>query len=137
MRTDRTIQKSGARRTDLVVSYDDARMTSLVSVFSVQRAHFTFSTQGTVTHSQTRGSEAGAWPTYFMSARLKPLETPKLSRARHYEATRETKMHSKSTSPSKSEILNELTQRSDFAPTHARAGGWHGSSGRNDPELEA
>jgi hypothetical protein len=64
-RIDRTIQKFCARRIDLVVSYDDAWVTSAVSALSVQRAHFTFSTQGIVTNSQARGGEAGAQPTFF------------------------------------------------------------------------
>ena len=81
-RIDRTIQKFCARRTDLVVSDDDAWVTSAVSAKPAQRAQFTFSTQGIVTHSQAQGGEAGAQPTFFMSARLKPLETPSLSHER-------------------------------------------------------
>ena len=57
-------------------------MTSEVSPLSAQRAQFTFSTQGIVTHSQARGGEAGAQPTFFMSPRPKPAETPNLSLAR-------------------------------------------------------
>ena len=72
-RIDRTIQKFPARRTGLVVSDDDAWVTSAVSAKSAQRAQFTFSTQGTVTHSQDQGGEAGAQSTFFMSARIKPL----------------------------------------------------------------
>ena len=53
------------RRTDLVVSYGDAWVTSAVSALSVQRAQFTFSTQGILTHSQARGVEARAQPTFF------------------------------------------------------------------------
>jgi len=59
-RIDRTIQIFSARRTGHVVSYDEARVATEVSALSAQRAQFTFSTQGTVTHSQARGGEAGA-----------------------------------------------------------------------------
>ena len=58
-----------------MVSSDGAWMASGVSEKSAQRAQFTISTQGTVTHSQAQGSEAGAQPTFFMSARPGPLET--------------------------------------------------------------
>jgi len=61
-RIDRTIQKFCTRRIDLVVSYDGAWVISKVSAVSMQRAQFTFSTQGTVAHSQARGGEAGAQP---------------------------------------------------------------------------
>ena len=44
-------------------------MTSEVSTLSAQRAQFTFSTQGIVTHSQARGGEAGSQPTFFRRAR--------------------------------------------------------------------
>ena len=44
-------------------------MTSEVSPLSAQRAQFTFSTQGIVTHSQARGGEAGSQPTFFRRAR--------------------------------------------------------------------
>ena len=81
-RIDRTIQKFRARRIDPGVSYGDAWVTSAISALSVQRAHFTFSMQGIVAHSRARGGEAGAQPTFFMSARLKPLETLSLSHAR-------------------------------------------------------
>ena len=59
-------------------------MTSEVSPLSAQRAQFTFSTQGIVTHSQARGGEAGSQPTFIMSARHKPAETPNLSLARFF-----------------------------------------------------
>ena len=61
-------------------------MTSELSELSVPRAQFTFSTQGIVTHSQARGGEARAQPTFFMSARPKPLETLNLSLAIPSEA---------------------------------------------------
>ena len=58
-------------------------MTSQVSAFSTQHAHFTFSTQGIV--QRIRMPEA-AKPApsqhFFMSAHPKPLETPNLSLAR-------------------------------------------------------
>ena len=60
-RIGRTIQKCCARRTGLVVSYD-AWVKMTVLALSAQRAQFTFSTQGIVTHSQARGGEAGAQP---------------------------------------------------------------------------
>ena len=63
-RIDRTIQKFSARRTGLVVNYDEAWVTSKVLALSVQRAQITLSTQGIVTHSQARGSEAGAQRTF-------------------------------------------------------------------------
>ena len=63
-------------------------MTSEVSPLSAQRAQFTFSTQGIVTHSQARGGEAGSQPTFFMSARPKPVETLGLSLARLCAALR-------------------------------------------------
>ena len=44
-------------------------VTSQVSPLSAQRAQFTFSTQGIVTHSQARGGEAGSQPTFFRRAR--------------------------------------------------------------------
>ena len=65
-----------------MVSFEGAWETMAVSAKSAQRAQFTFSTQGIVTHSQARGGEAGAQPTFFMSARLEPLETLSLSLAR-------------------------------------------------------
>jgi hypothetical protein len=74
-RIDRTIQECCAAGIGLVVSDDGARVTSGVSAKSAQRAQFTFSTQGIVTHSQARGGEAGAQPAYLMSARPKPLGT--------------------------------------------------------------
>ena len=43
-----------------MVSFDDAWVKMAVSALSAQRAQFTFSTQGTVTHSKAQGSEAGA-----------------------------------------------------------------------------
>ena len=64
-RIDRTIQKFSARRTDLVVSSDEAWVTMAVSEKSAQRAQFNFSTQGIVARSQARGGEAGAQPTLF------------------------------------------------------------------------
>ena len=81
-RIDRTIQKCCATGIGLVVSEDGAYVTSGVSAKSAQRAQFTFSTQGIVAHSQARSGEAGAQPTFFMSARPKPVETPNLSLAR-------------------------------------------------------
>ena len=60
MRIGRTIQKCSARRTGLVVSYDGAWVAIAVSEKPAQRAQFTFSSHGTVTHSQPRGGEAGA-----------------------------------------------------------------------------
>ena len=39
-------------------------VTSQVSPLSAQRAQFTFSTQGIVTHSQARGGEAGSQPKF-------------------------------------------------------------------------
>ena len=48
-----------------MVSYGDAWVAIAVPALPVQRAHFTFSTQGTVTHSQARGGEARAQPTRF------------------------------------------------------------------------
>ena len=66
---DRAIQKFCARRIDLVVSYGDAWVTSNASALSVQRAQFIFSTHGIVTHSQARGGEAGAQPTFFHEQR--------------------------------------------------------------------
>ena len=87
-RIDRTIQKFCARRTDLVVSYGGAWVTSAVSALSVQRAHFTFSTQGILAHSKARGGEAGAQPAFFMSARPQPQETSGLSLARLCTAQR-------------------------------------------------
>ena len=65
-----------------MVSFDGAWVASGVSAKSAQRAQFTFSTQGTVTHSQARGGEAGSQRTFFMSARPKPVETLGLSLAR-------------------------------------------------------
>ena len=62
-----------------MVSSGDAWVKMAVSALSAQRAQFTFSTQGIVTHSQAQGSEAGARPIFFMSARPKPAETPSLS----------------------------------------------------------
>ena len=70
------------RQECLVVSDDGAWVTSGVLALSAQRAQFTFSTQGTVTHSQAQGGEAGAQPAPFMSARRKPLGTLGLSLAR-------------------------------------------------------
>ena len=81
-RIDRTIQECCARRIDLLVSDDEAWVTTAVSAKPAQRAHFTISTQGIVTHSQAQSSEASAQPTFFMSARPKPAETPNLSLAR-------------------------------------------------------
>ena len=63
-RIDRTIQKYCATRTGPVVSDDGSWVTMAVSVLYAQRAQFTFPTQGTVTHSQAQGSEAGAQPTF-------------------------------------------------------------------------
>ena len=65
-----------------MVSDDGAWVAIAVSAIPVQRAQFTFSTQGIVTHSKAQGGEAGAHATFFMSARLKPLETLSLSLAR-------------------------------------------------------
>ena len=65
-----------------MVSYDDAWVKMAISALSAQRAQFTFSTQGIVTHSQARGGEAGSQPTFFMSARPKPAETLGLSLTR-------------------------------------------------------
>ena len=56
-------------------------MTTAVSAKSAQRAQFTFSTQGILTHSQARGGKVGA-SYFFMSARLKPLGTLSLCLAR-------------------------------------------------------
>ena len=64
MRIDRTIQIISARRNAHVVRYEEACVTSAVSALSTQRAQFTFSTQGIVTHSQARGGEASAQPTF-------------------------------------------------------------------------
>ena len=101
-RIDRTIQKFCASRTGLVVSYDNAWVASAVLALPVQRAQFTFSTQGILTHSKAQGGEAGAQPT-FSRARVLAARDPGLSLARFCAAqslTRETNMHSKSaTSP--------------------------------------
>jgi len=43
-----------------VLSDDEAWVAIVVSEKSAQRAQFTFPMQGTVTHSQARGGEAGA-----------------------------------------------------------------------------
>ena len=64
-RVDRTIQKCCTRTTDLVVGYDDLWVAMAVSALSAQRAKFIFSTQGIVTHSQARGGEGDAQPTFF------------------------------------------------------------------------
>ena len=61
---DRTIQIFSARRNPHVVSFEGAWETMAVSAKSAQRAQFTFSTQGIVTHSQARGGEAGSQPTF-------------------------------------------------------------------------
>ena len=50
-RINRTIQKFCARRNSHVVRYDEAWVTTAVSAISAQRAQFTFSTQGIITHS--------------------------------------------------------------------------------------
>ena len=72
-RIDRTIQKCFARRIGPVVSDDGSWVASGVSAKSAQRAQFTFSTHGIVTHSKAQGCKAGAQPTFFMSARPEPL----------------------------------------------------------------
>jgi len=81
-RIDHTTQKFSATGIGLVVSDDGACVASGFSEKSAQRAQFTISTQGIVTHSQAQGSGAGAQPTFFMSARPKPAETRNLSLAR-------------------------------------------------------
>ena len=65
-----------------MVSDDGAWMASKVSAKSAQRAQFTTSTHGIVTHQQSQGSEAGASHKKIMSARLKPPETLSFSLVR-------------------------------------------------------
>ena len=102
-----------ARRTNLVVRYGDAWVTSAVSALSVQRAQFTFSTQGIVLHSKARGGEAGAQPRFFMSARPKPLETNHLSLAIPSETKRRNSGNKdalKKHKPQQVKMLNVLTR---------------------------
>ena len=80
-RIDRTIRIFLAEEMPTWLGTMGRGWTSAVSALSVLRAQFNFSTKGIVTHSQSRGGEAGAQPTFFMSARLKPLETLNLSLA--------------------------------------------------------
>ena len=155
-------QKCCARTTGLVVICFDAWVTMAVSALSAQRAQFTSTTQGIVAHSKDQGSEAGAQPTFFMSARPKSAETPYLSLAglcaaqsfkyAYTDALKEYKPQqvkgvkwTHASSPG-SALVEELClppgrawvwRRTHLLRTHARPGGWHDSSRWDDPGLEA